>query len=100
MCCRASFLLAACLLAAGLPARAEDWPQWRGPHRDDVSRETGLLKQWPEGGPKLLWTYRDAGIGFSGPAIVGDRLFTLGGDGKKEFVYALDVRNGEKVWSA
>jgi outer membrane protein assembly factor BamB len=64
-----------------------------------VSTETGLLKSWPDGGPKLLWTFEDAGIGYSGPAIVGDRLYTMGGDEKNDFVIAVDVRKGEKVWS-
>src|SRR5262249_6922047 len=49
-----------------------EWPQWRGPDRSDVSKETGLLTSWPKEGPKLLWTYESAGVGFSGPAIVGN----------------------------
>src|SRR5262249_29250745 len=74
-------------------ARAEedDWPQYRGPNRDDVSAEKGLLDQWPEGGPKLLWTFANAGVGYSGPAIVGGRLYTLGGRGDEEFLIALDL---------
>jgi outer membrane protein assembly factor BamB len=95
---RSLFPLAA-LLAFALPAPAADWPQWRGPNRDDVSGETGLLKSWPKDGPPQLWTFLDAGVGYSGPAVIGDRLYTLGGDGKKTFAYALDVRNHEKVWS-
>lgn len=90
------------MLAAKAPAPprpAPDWPQWRGPKRDNVSTETGLLKTWPDGGPKLLWTSEQAGIGYSGPAVVGDRLYTLGGDEKNDFVIALDVRNGKKLWS-
>jgi outer membrane protein assembly factor BamB len=87
----------ACL--APLSLFAADWPQWQGPDRTNVSKETGLLKSWPEGGPKLLWTFDQAGTGYSGPAIVGDRLYTLGGDGKKEFVFALDLKTQDKVWS-
>jgi outer membrane protein assembly factor BamB len=96
---RHPFLLGAALLALALPALAADWPQWRGPRRDDVSRETDLLKTWPREGPRLLWTFDDAGIGYSGPAIVGNRLYTLGGDGKKAFVFALDLTTREKAWS-
>jgi outer membrane protein assembly factor BamB len=92
-------LLAAGLLAVALPVLASDWPQWRGPDRDDVSRETGLLKTWPKGGPKLLWTFREAGAGYSGPAVVGDRLYSLGADDKSDTIYALDVETGKKVWS-
>jgi outer membrane protein assembly factor BamB len=92
-------LLAAALVMLSSAVRAEDWPQWRGPNRDDVSKETGLLKAWPKEGPKLLWTCRDTGIGFSGPAVVGDRLYTLGADEKTESVIALDVTTGKKLWS-
>ena len=65
------------LALLALPASAADWPQWGGPNRDNVSRETGLLQKWPQGGPKLLWTFRNAGQGYSGPAIVGDVLYCL-----------------------
>src|SRR5687767_5611051 len=51
-------------------AYADDWPQWRGPRRDGISRETGLLKQWPAEGPKLLWQQKEIGGGYSTPAIV------------------------------
>ena len=54
---------------------ATDWPQWRGPARDGVSQEKGLLKEWPANGPKLLWQVKDIGAGFSTPAVVGDRLY-------------------------
>jgi outer membrane protein assembly factor BamB len=89
-------LLTALILCA--PVQADDWPQWRGPNRDDVSHETGLLKAWPAGGPRLLWTYHTAGIGFSGPAIVGDHLYMMGADSQTEYVYALDTRKGERLW--
>jgi outer membrane protein assembly factor BamB len=83
---------AACLLA--LSAHADDWPQWRGPNRDNVSKETGLLKEWPKGGPKLLWTYKNGGVGYSGPAIVGDVLYCAGARGEDEYLYALDLKQG------
>src|SRR5579884_804044 len=76
-----------------------DWPQWRGLNHDNVSTETDLLKSWPEGGPRLLWTFTDAGIGYSGPAVVGNRLYTMGGDESNDFVVAVDVDKGTKVWS-
>ncbi len=82
-----------------LPVRADDWPQWRGPNRDDVSKETGLLKTWPKDGPKLLWTFDKAGVGFSGPAVVGDRLYTMGGREDTSFVFALDVKTGKELWA-
>lgn len=78
---------------------AADWPQWRGPNRDDHSKETGLLKSWPKDGPTLLWTFEDAGIGYSAPSIVGDRLYMLGSDEKREHCYALDLKTQKKLWS-
>ena len=91
------------LLAAA--SHAADWPQYRGPQRNDISAETGLLKNWPDGGPRLLWTFKNAGIGNSGPAIVGDRLYTIGAQADTESLIALDlrtVRNGTVVeaWRA
>ena len=80
------------LALLALPASAADWPQWGGPNRDNVSRETGLLQKWPQGGPKLLWTFRNAGQGYSGPAIVGDVLYCLGARGDTEYLFALDLK--------
>lgn len=79
---------------------AADWPQWRGPQRDGTSRETGLLKEWPAGGPKLLWQVKDIGHGYSTPAVVGGRIYVLGNRGEaNEFVQALDGKDGRMVWS-
>jgi outer membrane protein assembly factor BamB len=78
---------------------AADWPQWRGPERTGVSEETGLLQQWPEGGPKLLWQANDMGYGYSTPAVVGDRLYLLSNEGENEFVQARQVQDGKQVWS-
>jgi outer membrane protein assembly factor BamB len=90
-------LLSASLLVLSLCAcgslEAADWPQWRGPDRNDISKETGLLKKWPKQGPPLLWTYKNAGTGYSGPAIVGDRLYSMGARGDAEYVFALDLRD-------
>jgi outer membrane protein assembly factor BamB len=97
---RLPLLAGACLFAGALAALAADWPQWRGPDRTDVSRETGLLKAWPKGGPPLLWKINNAGIGFSGPAVVGDRLYTMGARDETEYVLALDVKTGQEVWHA
>jgi len=80
------------LMLSAQSAHSADWPQYRGPQRNDVSTETGLLKTWPTGGPALLWTYKDAGIGYSGPSIVDDRLFTIGGRGEDEYLIALNLK--------
>lgn len=78
---------------------ATDWPQWRGPRRDGVSSETGLLKDWNETKPKLLWSHTNAGKGFSGVAVVGDRLYTLGARDEQEAVLALDANTGKQIWA-
>jgi outer membrane protein assembly factor BamB len=81
---------------------AADWPQWRGPSRDAVNRETGLLKEWPADGPKLLWEAKGLGRGYSSVAMVGNRLFTMGdldeAQGKAQFVVALDLTTHEVIW--
>jgi outer membrane protein assembly factor BamB len=96
---RTLFSLTACLAVACF-AVAADWPQWRGPDRTGVSKETGLLKTWPKDGPTLLWTNRKLGNGFSGPAIVGDRLYILGTRGEEEVIIALDAAKGTELWTA
>jgi outer membrane protein assembly factor BamB len=81
-----------------------DWPQWRGPHRDAVSTETGLLHEWPEGGPSLLWNSRkvnggkSVGTGYSSIVVAGGRIFTMGDKEGKECVFALDERTGKQLW--
>src|SRR5207248_2777151 len=59
---------------------------------------TGLLHSFPEGGPKLVWTFAKAGLGYSGFAVVGDRLYSMGQEDKEEFVFAVDVKTGEQLW--
>src|SRR5438477_3215467 len=89
------------ILFAACSAGADDWPQWRGPQRNGISRETGLLKEWPKEGPKLSWRMADIGSGYSTPAVVGGRLYLLANDGlENEFVAALAVQDGKQVWTA
>ena len=81
-------------------AAGADWPQWRGPKRDGISEETGLLKQWPEKGPKLLWQAGGAGGGYSTPAVAGERLYLMGSRGvEEEFVQARAVADGKELWT-
>ena len=77
--------------------RGDDWPQWRGPRQDGVSRETGLMAQWPENGPLLLWRV-PLGGGFSAISVVGDRVYTLFGGAEGEFAAALSAVNGKTIW--
>ena len=84
---------------ASTPCSAADWPQWRGVNRDDISGETGLLKKWPEGGPKKVWAFEDAGLGYSGYSIVGGTLYTMGARDAVEYVIAVDTATGKEKWS-
>jgi outer membrane protein assembly factor BamB len=82
-------------------AAADDWPAWHGPNRDAICRETGLLQDWPKSGPKLLWKIKTLGEGYSGPAIVGNVLYTMGNREGKEWVLALDVgKEGKEIWAS
>ena len=93
--------------------RADDWPQWMGPKRDNVWREEGILEKFPEGGPKKLWSTPLAG-GYSGPAVAGDRVYVTDYVKKKgetdegnfdrdptsgiERVFCLDAGTGKEIW--
>ncbi len=84
----------------GALAWAADWPQWRGPNRDGISSETGLLDTWPKGGPPLVWKIQGLGEGYSSPAIAGGRLFIQGQQGDEEYVLAFDAATGKQLWRA
>ena len=78
---------------------AANWPQWRGPSRDGISKETGLLQDWPTEGPKLLWQKDGLGDGYSTPSIVGERIFLVNNKGNDdEFVQCLSVKDGSQIW--
>jgi len=87
-----------CLGLSSMPATAADWPTWRGPARDSHSPDTGLLKSWPKDGPKLLWTFENAGKGYSSPAIVGADIYLTGSVGKEASVICLDAKTGKEKW--
>jgi outer membrane protein assembly factor BamB len=77
---------------------SDDWPQWRGPHRDGLSRETGLARSWPPGGPPLLWKASGLGAGYSTVAVDEGRIFTLGAGRDAEYLIALDAATGRELW--
>ena len=74
-----------------------EWAQWRGPNRDGVSLETGMLKTWREREPKVLWRV-PIGEGFSGISISGGRAYTMAAEGDDEFVVCLDASSGKELW--
>lgn len=94
----AMMLVFVCLVEAAAQTGG-DWPQWRGPNRDGISKETGLLKQWPAEGPPLVWKATGAGRGYSSLAIAHGRLFTLGLRGDREHVIAFDIATGKEAWA-
>jgi len=75
------------------------WPQFRGPNRDGVSSDRGLLAKWPEGGPRVEWKSGELGEGYSSVALAGDRIYILGASGEEESIHALNAADGRKVWS-
>ena len=93
---------AAVIVLAGwaLAASPPHWPQWRGPDRDNLSKETGLLKQWPDVGPPLAWKAKGIGRGYSTVSVAGGRIFTMGDSADASHVHALSLDGGKKLWSA
>jgi outer membrane protein assembly factor BamB len=87
------------LASQAMAQTAAIWPQWRGPNRDGISKETGLLKQWPAEGPPLVWKAAGAGRGYSSFSIADGKLFTMGLRGDREFVVAFDVATGKEAWA-
>jgi outer membrane protein assembly factor BamB len=81
-------------------AQSVDWAQFRGPNRDGVSRETGLLKEWPKDGPKVVWQARGIGGGYASVSLAGDKIFTLGNQKGMTFAFALERETGKALWSA
>jgi outer membrane protein assembly factor BamB len=93
-------VLFAILLVSGTSWAEGPWPQWQGPQRDAVAVETGLLQDFPEGGPPRLWLFDQCGLGYSGPAIVGGKLYILGSRDKTDYLLCLDVATGQEEWVA
>ncbi|MCP4749488.1 MAG: PQQ-binding-like beta-propeller repeat protein [Proteobacteria bacterium] len=85
-------------LLLGLSVRADDVHQWRGSQRNGIYPETGLLKSWPNNGPKMLWSTRGIGNGYSSAVVVKGKIYVTGEKGEKEYLTALDL-NGGILWS-
>jgi outer membrane protein assembly factor BamB len=93
-----AFALLLLVSATALHAAA-DWPQWQGPDRSRLSKETGLLKEWPASGPTVIWTGTGLGNGYGSMAVAGDRVFVQGMRGRNSVVIALNRADGKEVWS-
>jgi outer membrane protein assembly factor BamB len=86
-------------LTLGVSLSAADWPQWNGPDRNGLSKETGLLQQWPSSGPSLVWTATGLGNGYGSTAVVGTRVFVQGTRNGRSVVVAYNRADGKEVWS-
>jgi outer membrane protein assembly factor BamB len=89
-------VLAGLIMLAGA-AFGKDWPQWRGPNHDGISKETGLLKTWPQAGPKVLWQ-APLGLGYSCVAVADGRVFTQFQKDGAQWAVALDEKTGKELW--
>ena len=101
---RILFVAIAALASLGADSRRNnvssgDWPAWRGPERNGLSSEHGLLKSWPEAGPNLLWKATGLGEGYSTPSVAGKLIYEMGNRDGKEWLFALDrTKQGKQVW--
>jgi len=83
----------------GLPAIAKDWPQFRGPERNGKSSEAGIIKNWEQQAPKLMWMGEGMGGGYGGVAVVGDTVYTTGDLKDGQGVVAVNAKDGKVLWS-
>lgn len=86
--------------AQGVASVAFDWPQWRGPERTGVSKETGLLRQWPASGPPLAWSISGLGAGYGSLAVLGDRIFVQALAAGGSAVTSLNRGDGKLLWTS
>ncbi|MFO0944391.1 MAG: PQQ-binding-like beta-propeller repeat protein [Planctomycetota bacterium] len=95
--CLTSLVLATLFWNCAWSADADPWPEWRGSKRDGISRETGLLQEWPKEGPKVLWS-APIGEGYSCFSVVDGRLYTMAQEGPKETILCFDATTGKEIW--
>ncbi|MFN8000713.1 MAG: PQQ-binding-like beta-propeller repeat protein [Acidobacteriota bacterium] len=96
-----AFFVALTILSTTAFAQSSfDWPQWQGPDRNAISKEKGLLQEWPEKGPPLAWKIKGIGTGMGGVAISKGRIYTSGDVGDASWVFALKETTGELIWKA
>jgi len=95
---RALALAVILFFGAAVVHAGADWPQWQGPDRNRMSKETGLLAEWPDGGPRVLWTANSLGRGYGSMAVAGDRVFVQGANATTSVVIALNRADGKQVW--
>ncbi len=94
----AVFLFVASLGLSQADAESNSWNQFRGPNRDGHAAPQSLMKEWPAGGPKLVWSYKNCGIGFSASSVSGGKLYTMGTHHDKCHLICLDMKSGSLIW--
>lgn len=87
-------------MAAETDKKGTDWPQWRGPKRDAVSQDRGLLQKWEGEGPPLAWKASGLGGGLASVVISRGRIFTMGKRKGGEYVVALNAKDGTELWAS
>jgi outer membrane protein assembly factor BamB len=96
------FILALALALGSLTLHSQspsvDWPQWRGPDRNGISKETGLLPQWPKSGPSVVWSVAMLGAGYGSVAVQGDRVWVQGMRNRQSVVTSLNRVDGKPTW--
>lgn len=97
--CFATVLSTLVANGADAPGSKYEWQSWRGPKRDGISAETGLLTEWSEQGPALVWTADGLGNGFSSIAVAGGRIYTMGARKGGTYLICLDL-DGKELWGA
>jgi len=83
---------------AGPGASDPSWAQWRGDNRDGISRETGLLTEWPANGPPVAWQSSGLGGGYSSVVVADGRMVTMGKFGGETRMVAISLEDGSKIW--
>jgi outer membrane protein assembly factor BamB len=96
---KSPMILAGALVLGVATIHATDWPQFNGPDRTGRSKETGLLKQWPSGGPPVVWSANGLGGGYGSTAVAGDRVFVQGMRDGSSIVTVLNRADGRHLWS-
>ena len=94
-----AILSTAAPVVAPSPPVENDWPQWQGPDRSGVSAETGLLKEWPKSGPPVVWSVSNLGNGYGTAAILANRIYVQGTQGRNSAVFCLNRADGKIVWA-
>ncbi|HEY2783442.1 MAG TPA: PQQ-binding-like beta-propeller repeat protein [Fimbriiglobus sp.] len=96
--CVTGLIVGLMAMAAADRSAAADWPQWQGPDRNGISKETGLLQSWDKGGPPLAWTAKNLGLGFGTPSVAAGKIFGMGSRDGKDGVWALKESDGSELW--